>query len=128
MTVAVCSLCVNVFGESSNLTPEGEWQFRTKLAEPYPPTMALQYARLMVLALELRRIARRDGLPMPRAPREHDAYMKHLGFDGNVVPWCECPDPVTPWVRAPRGMSELEHVAWARSQRHVMSNYLNRLL
>ena len=108
---------------------KGEWQFRTKLAEPYPPTMAQAYADLMVKALDWRKLALARGLPMPRASREHDAYMKHLGYDdGNMVPWFECPDQCSPLVPSgagvPKGLTEVEHVAWARSQDHVLSYFL----
>lgn len=44
--------------------------------------------------------------------------------------WGQCPDPVTPVVPhgagAPRGLSEIEHVAWAKCQKHVLSHCLSR--
>jgi len=36
---------------------EGCWQYRTKIAEPYVPDMAMTYAELMVQALDLRQRA-----------------------------------------------------------------------
>ena len=52
---------------------DGRWEFRTKLAEPYPPALGARYGHLMRQALEQRRQALTAGEEVPFA-RPEDGY------------------------------------------------------
>ena len=51
---------------------EGEWRWRTSLASPYPPELALEYARLVRQSLEDREQAVLAGTETPMAKPEFD--------------------------------------------------------
>ena len=52
----------------------GKWQFRTKLSEPYPTEMAVDYVWLADKALDIRLHELENGRSTPHAQKEYDIF------------------------------------------------------
>ena len=107
---------------------EGKLQFKTHVAQPYPPLLGVAYAELMQEALRLRAVAAGEGSPTPMASADH-AVVPSLTL--TQVAWLEVPepamssglgaspevvntDPVTNGMGAQKGLTPLEHLEWSK--------------
>jgi hypothetical protein len=105
---------------------EGQWTFRTHLAEAYPPALGIQFGRLMATALQIRAQALEASLPVPHAFREQgEGESGQLPFRLSESLRCLMEDEEEPGrneptealvpngMGAPVGLEPLDHVAWA---------------
>ena len=104
---------------------DGRLQFRTHVAQPYPPVLGVAYAKLIQEALHTRAAALEGGLPCPMA-LENEAATPSLSLqqaawisDSSDGAWTQvaqlapvCEDLVPDGMRARRRLSPLEHVEW----------------
>ena len=70
---------------------EGQWVFKTHLAQPYPPAFAMYYMELVQRALALRAEARAEARPVEFALPEHRAELpaqepSFFLVDHNILP------------------------------------------
>ena len=105
----------------------GEWSFKTRVAEPYPVDLGVEYGRQATGSLDLRRKALANGEPVPMALDEHEgaglmeAYCHLTEF---ADPWCLGCGLVDWGNGAPRGLTKKEHISYAIQQPHPLQGPL----
>ena len=110
---------------------EGQWTFRTHLAEAYPPALGIQYGQLMATALRMRAQALEAKSPVPHASREQgEGESGQLPFRLRESLRCLMEDEEEPGLTesmeelvpngmgAPVGLEPLDHVQWALTVDH----------
>ena len=110
----------------------GQWVFRTKVAEPYPPLFGLALSLVVQLSIGARKLALAHGDRLPSPDKKYDAAT-HRGMCQHVLTggpdetcWMDAADIKNSFVNngggAVKGFSVSEHVAWAQLQTHPMAN------
>ena len=110
---------------------DGRLQFRTHVAQPYPPVLGVAYAKLIQEALHQRATALEGGLPCPMA-LENEGATPSLSLqqaawisDSSEGAWTQvaqpapvCEDLVPYGMGARQGLRPLEHVEWSKVVSH----------
>ena len=105
---------------------EGQLQFRTQIAEPYPPAFGVRFGELMLEAILLRKAALQASLPVPFAggsegfrlgPSIRQAVMEYHEFENDD----EAHELVVNGLGAIKGLGHLEHVEWTKGLSHPSS-------
>ena len=106
---------------------------RTRLAQPYPPLLAVALGDLLADALQHRALASSEGRPRPMAVPEHTfghpvygltwehPLLRASAGSGSV------PSFVPRGNGAPMGLSQPEHFSWACAQGHHADDILARI-
>ena len=108
---------------------EGKLQFRTHVAQAYPPKLAEHYAVLVNQALDMRSEAMERGQPIPLAVKEAgDGLSPSLRHAARLLPEpsvsVECvAEQLVPYgLVAVKGLVPLDHVQWAEGVEHPSAN------
>ena len=102
---------------------DGEHVYKTSLAESYVPRMAMEIGKILAQAFWKNWDRKKAGLPVLKANKLYDENLRHMkALPLMVQEWTECPDQRQPFVPngggAPKGLSQMEHYAWACPQAH----------
>jgi len=102
---------------------DGEWVYKTSLAEAYSPSMATEVAQLLAGDMRTNWARKQRGQEPLKANKAYDESERHKkGIPLRVQEWETCPDQQQPYVPngggAPKGLSQMEHYVWACTQPH----------
>ena len=109
----------------------GAWEFRTKVAEAYPPALGARYGALLRQSLDLRNQALAAGNPVPFAAREGafrlEGLLSQAEWDlqeGLEDEGEQLEDTVVNGLGAKKGLKPLEHVTWTQGVTHPANDPL----